>query len=106
MLMAVLLHELHGRPVDQLQVVDSPEEVEVGVGVLRDSTYFSFILRCRGTGCLLNIVFFSKILIYIPDSDFSRCQCVYTHQAGRTPALQQNRQSSENSKNCKEKNNI
>ena len=37
---------------------------------------------------------FSKILIYFPDSVFSRCQCVYTRQAGRTPALQQNRQSS------------
>ena len=46
---------------------------------------------------------FSKILIYIPDSVFPRCQCVYTHQAGRTPALQQNWQSSEN---FKEKHNI
>ena len=42
---------------------------------------------------------FSKILIYFPGSVFSRCQCVYTRQAGRTPALQQNWQSSENSKN-------
>ena len=39
---------------------------------------------------------FSKILIYFPDSVFYRCQCVYTRQAGRTPALQQNWQSSEN----------
>ena len=45
---------------------------------------------------------FSKILIYFPDSIFSLCQCVYTQQAGRTPALQQNWQSSENSKNFKE----
>ena len=33
----------------------------------------------------------------------SRCQCVYTHQAGRTQALQQNWQSSEKSQNLKEK---
>ena len=50
--------------------------------------------------------FFSKILIYFPDSVFSRCQCVYTHQAGWTPALQQNWQSSEKFKNFKEKNTI
>ena len=33
---------------------------------------------------------FSKILEYsglLPFSVFPRCQCVYTHQAGRTPAL-------------------
>ena len=40
---------------------------------------------------------FSKILIYFPDSVFSRCQYVYTRQTGRTSALQQNWQSSENS---------
>ena len=34
---------------------------------------------------------------------FPRCQCVYTQQAGRTPALQQNWQSSEKSQNFKEK---
>ena len=58
------------------------------------------------TGCSLNIVFFSKILKYsrlLPFSVFSRCQCVYTYQAGRTPALQQNRQSSEKSQHFKEK---
>ena len=49
---------------------------------------------------------FSKILIYIPVSVFSRCQYVYTRQAGRTPALQQNWQSSEKSHNFKEKHNI
>ena len=49
---------------------------------------------------------FLKILIYIPNSVFSRCQCVYTRQAGRTPALQQNWQSSENSKIFKEKHDI
>ena len=53
--------------------------------------------------------FFSKILKYSglwPFSVFPRCQCVYTHQAGRTPAQQQNWQSSENSQNLKEKHNI
>ena len=49
---------------------------------------------------------FSKILKYsglLPFSVFPRCQCVYTHQAGRTPAPQQ---SSEKSQNLKEKNTI
>ena len=58
------------------------------------------------TGCSLNIVFFSEIFKYSglwPFSVFPRCQCVYTHQAGRTPALQQNWQSSEKSQNFKEK---
>ena len=55
---------------------------------------------------LIKYCVFSKILLYIPDSVFSRCQCVYTHQAGRTPAPQQNRQSWKNSKNFKEKHNI
>ena len=32
--------------------------------------------------------------------------CLYTHQAGRTPALQQNWQSTEKSQNFKEKHNI
>ena len=39
----------------------------------------------------LNIVFFWKILKLsglLPFSAFPRGQCVYTHQAGRTPALQ------------------
>ena len=49
---------------------------------------------------------FSKILIYFPDSVFSWCQCVYTRQAGRTPALQQKWKSSENSKKIKKKHNI
>ena len=58
------------------------------------------------TGCSLNIVFFPKILKYSglwPFSVFPRCQCVYTYQAGRTQALQQNWQSSEKSQNFKEK---
>ena len=62
------------------------------------------------TECSLNIVFFSNIFKYSglwPFSVFPRCQCVYTHQAGRTPALlQQNWQSSEKSQNFKEKNTI
>ena len=54
------------------------------------------------TGCSLYNVFFPKILKYSglwPFSVFPRCQCqcVYTQQAGRTPALQQNWQSSEKS---------
>ena len=44
---------------------------------------------------------FSKILIYFPDSVFSRCQCVYTREAGRTPTLQQNWYSSEKLQNLK-----
>ena len=35
--------------------------------------YWVFIIYCV----------FSQILIYIPDSVSSRCQCVYTHQAGK-----------------------
>ena len=39
------------------------------------------------TGCSLNIVFFKKSRI-LPFSVFPRCQCMYTHQTGRTTALQ------------------
>ena len=52
---------------------------------------------------------FPQILKYSrlwPFSVFSLCQCVYTHQAGRKPALQQNWQSSEKSQNFNEKHNI
>ena len=58
------------------------------------------------TGCSLDIVIFSKILKYsglLPFSVFPRYQCVNTHQAGRTPALQQSWQSSEKFRNFKEK---
>ena len=58
------------------------------------------------TGCSLNIVFFLKILEYSglwSFSVFPRCQCVYTSQADRTLALQQNWQRSEKSQNFKEK---
>ena len=61
------------------------------------------------TGCSLNIVCFLKILKYSwlwSFSVFPRCQCVYTNQAGRTPALQQNWQSPEKSQHLKEKHNI
>ena len=57
--------------------------------------------RTNSYRVLIKYCVFSMILIYIPDTVFSRCQCVYTHQAGRTPALQQNWQSSENSKNVR-----
>ena len=45
----------------------------------------------KATGCSLNIVIFPKILEYCGlwyFSVFPLCQCMYTHQAGRTPALQ------------------
>ena len=51
-------------------------------------------------------VFFLKILEYSwlwPFTVFPWCQCVYTHQAGRAPALQQNWKSSEKSQNFKGK---
>ena len=50
------------------------------------------------TGCSLNIVFFGIVFKYsglLPFSVFPLCQCEYRHQSGRTPALQQNWQSSE-----------
>ena len=46
---------------------------------------------------------FSDFFKSIPNSVFPRCQCVYTHQAGRKPALQQNWQSSEKLQHFKEK---
>ena len=49
------------------------------------------------------ILCFFRFLKNFPDSVFTRCQCVYTHLAGRKPALQQNWQSSEKSQNFKEK---
>ena len=55
---------------------------------------------------LIKYCVFSKILKYSGLLPFPRCQCVYTHQAGRKPALQQNWQSSEKSQNFKEKNTI
>ena len=84
-----------------------------------DSKHFSlnvaffkaFSIECDRTDIgsdtsALNFVFFPKILKYFglwPFSVFPRCQCVYTHQAGRTPALQQNWQSSEKSQHFREK---
>ena len=67
------------------------------------------VITNNNTGCSLNIVFFPKILEYSglwPSSVFFWCQCVYTRQAGRTTALQQNWESSENSKKFKEKHNM
>ena len=51
----------------------------------------------RYTGCSWNIVFFEDFEIFriLAFPVFPRCQCVYTHKAGRTPGLQQNWQSSE-----------
>jgi len=66
-------------------------------------------LVCLYTGCSLSIVFFPKILKYSglwPFSVFLRRQCVYTHQTGRKPALQQNCHSSEKSQHFKEKKQI
>ena len=57
---------------------------------------FLFTQDYLSTGCSLNIVFFPIFFKYSglwPFSVFPRCQCVYTHQAGRKPALQQNLQS-------------
>ena len=68
-----------------------------------------FLHLSESTGCSLNIVFFPIFKKYSglwPLSVFPRCQCVYTHQAGRTQAQQQNWQSSEKSQNFKEKHNI
>ena len=91
----------------QLFLVDKKKLISNHIFVL--SLFLSHLCSYEYTGCSLNIVFFPKILKYSRHSvfpRFSRCQCVYTHQAGRIPALQQNWQSSENSKNFKEKHNI
>ena len=67
-----------------------------GQSYLGKSLYRVFIKYC---------VFF-RIFQNIPNSVFPRWQFVYTKQAGRKPALQQNWQSSEKSQNFKEKNTI
>ena len=62
------------------------ENVKPSVLSFNYLTYRVFIKYCV----------FPKILEYFglwPFSVFPWCQCVYTHQAGRTPALQQNWQS-------------
>ena len=65
------------------------------------------VIKCRYTGCSLNIVFFSKILTFsgLWPFLFSLGVSVFTRtrQVCRTPALQQNWQSSEKFKNFKEK---
>ena len=59
-----------------------------------------------------NYRLFIKYCVFFEDFNIFSGLCflcfplVYTHQAGRTPALQQNWQSSENLKNCEEKHNI
>ena len=56
---------------------------------------------------LVKYCVFSKILICIPDSVFSRCQCVYTHQAGKkTSAAAEQAEFRKFKKNVKEKHNI
>ena len=75
----------------------------------RNSSLKAAVNRTYPTGRSLNIVFFLKTLKYSglwSFSVFPLCQCVYTHQAGRTPALQQNKQSSENHKVLRKKHNI
>ena len=60
---------------------------------------------CSATGCPWNVVFFSedfKVFRTLAFLCFHRCQCVYTHKAGKKPALQQSWQSSEKSQNFKE----
>ena len=69
------------------------------VGLIRQTDGYSVSNRC---GTMLYRVFIKYCVFFwfyknIPDSVFPRYQCVYTHQAGRKPALQQNRQSSEKS---------
>ena len=49
--------------------------------------HVSYIIHSIHTGCFPKILKDSRLW---PFSVFPRCQCVYTHQAGRTPALQQN----------------
>ena len=92
--------------------------VVVGIGDFESPRHNPLVDACWGkdfprlssaTGCSLNIVFFPKILEYSglwPFSVFPWCQFLYTHQAGRTPALKQNWPSSEKSQNFKEKNAI
>ena len=58
--------------------------------------------RWSSTGCSLNIVLFRRFFNIFRTLVSPRCQCVYT-MAGRTPALQQNWQSSEKSQHLKEK---
>ena len=48
------------------------------------------------------ILCFLKYSGLLPFSPFPRSQCVYIHQAGKIPALQQNWQGSEKSQNFKE----
>ena len=60
------------------------------------NTYRVFIKYC----VFPKISKYSKLW---PFSVLSPCQCVYTHKAGRKPALQQNWQSSEKSQHFKEK---
>ena len=78
----------------------------LGIHPIHVHTNTKINTNTKYTGCSLNIVVFLKILKYSglwPFSVLPLCQCVYTHKAGITPALQQNWQSSEKSQNSKEK---
>ena len=57
----------------------------------------------RGTGCSLNIVFFSEFFEKFRTLFSFGVSVLYTHQAGRKPAMRQNWQSSEKSQHFKEK---
>ena len=81
------------------------------IGLLGNPRFYILRYQVSGptTGCSLNIVLFPIFQKYSglwPFSVFLRCQCVYTHQASRKPALQQNWQSPKKSQNFKEKNTI
>ena len=58
------------------------------------------------TGCSLNIVFISENFKIFRSLVFLSSPSVYTHKAGRKPALQRNWQSSEKSKILRKKHNI
>ena len=78
----------------------------MGDGILSVGADSNFIPH---TGCSLNIVFFSKILKYIPDSGLTRFPLgvsVCTQWQVKPQRLQQNWQSSEKSQHFKEKHNI
>ena len=82
----------------------NPQSPSATMSLIHILVYHGTPAAC--TRCSFNIMFFSKVSKYsglLPFSVFSRCQCVYTHQAGKKPALQQNWQSSEKSQNFMEK---
>ena len=81
-------------------LVLAPAQLDLADGVATANQIV--VAHLGNTGCSLHIVF-SRFFKKNPASVNPRCQCVYTHQAGRKPALQQHWQSSEKSQNAKEK---